>query len=251
MSGLGALLKKEFREQLKTHKFLIIAAVFLLFGLGTPLMLKYLPELLKLAGEEIIIEIPPATPVQALAEYADTAVQLGVLMAVLMAMGAIARERESGTAAMTLSKPVSRGAFVLAKLVAMSTSFLVAIGLASIACYGYTVILIGEADALAFVVLNLLLGLFLVFCLSVTLLFSSLFRSQLVAGGLALVILIGQALIAGVPWIGGYMPAGLISWGTGLLSGTASSAWIAVGATLAAVILCLYLSWLSLRRKEV
>ena len=251
MTGLGALLKKELREQLRTYKFLIIAAVFLLFGLATPLMLKYLPELLKLAGEEIIIEIPPATAVQALAEYADTAVQLCVLMAVLMAMGAIAKERESGTAAMTLSKPVSRGAFVLAKLIAMSTSFLVALGLASAACYGYTVILIGEADALAFLVLNLLLGLFLVFCLSVTLLFSSLFRSQLAAGGLALAILIGQALMAGVPWIGDYMPAGLISWGTGLLSGTASSAWIAVGATLAVIVICLYLSWFSLRRKEV
>jgi ABC-2 type transport system permease protein len=251
MTGLGALFKKELKEQLKTYRFLIIAIVFLFFGLATPLMLKYMPELLKLTGEEIVIEIPPPTPVQSLTEYADTAVQLGVFMAVLLAMGAIAKERESGTAAMTLSKPVGRGAFLLAKLMAISTGFLVALGLGSIACFGYTVFLIGKADVLAFLVLNLLLGLFLIFCLSVTLLFSSLFRSQLAAGGLALAVLIGQALVGGVPLIGDFMPAGLIGWGEGLLSGTGTSAWTALGATLSLAIICLYLAWLSLRHGEV
>ena len=251
MSGLGALLKKELKEQLRTYRFHIIAVVFLIFGLTTPLMLKYLPEILKMAGEDIIIDIPPATAVQALTEYADTIVQMGVLIAVLMAMGAIARESEKGTAAMVLSKPVSRAAFVLAKLFALSTSFIVALVLASIACYGYTVILLGGADIMAFIALNGLLILFFIVAISVTLLFSSIFKSQLAAGGLALVVLIGQALMVNIPRIGDYMPASLVGWGTGLLSGDEASAWGAFRISLAIIIACLYLTWLKMRNKEL
>ena len=50
MTGFLPLLKKELKEQLKTHKLLIVGCIFLFFGLTTPLMLKYLPEILKFAG---------------------------------------------------------------------------------------------------------------------------------------------------------------------------------------------------------
>lgn len=251
MTGLAALLKKELREQLKTYKLLIIAGVFLFFGLSTPFMLKYLPQILELAGEDIVVDLPPATALMSLQEYSGTLVQVGVLVAVLIAMGAIARERERGTAAMILSKPVGRGAFVVAKLAAMSTSFIIALGLGSIVCYVYTVLLFEEVSASAFFGLNLLMALFFVLCLAVTLLFSSLFRNSLAAGGIALAVLIGQAVMVQVPWIGDFTPGALISWGTGLLSGAADSAWTAVAASLAIIILCLYLSRLSLLRREI
>jgi len=251
MSGLGALIKKELKEQLKTYRFLVIAIVLLIFGLMTPLLLKYLPEILKIAGEDIIIDIPPATAVQALTEYADTIAQMGVLIVVLVTMGAISREIDKGTAAMVLSKPVSRAAFILAKLFTLSTSFVVALVLASIACYVYTVILLGEADITAFISLNGLLILFFIVAISVTLLLSSVFKSQLAAGGLALVFFVGQAVIANIPKIGEYMPSGLISWGTGLLTGDTASAWGAVRMSLAIIIACLYLTWLRMRNKEL
>ena len=251
MTGLNALLKKELKEQFKTYRLLIIAGVFLFFGLSTPLMLKYLPELIKLAGEDIVIDLPPPTALQALGEYTDTVVQVGVLVAVLVAMGAVARERERGTAAMVLSKPVGRGAFVLAKLMALSLSFIVALGLASTACYIYTVLLLGEVDALAFLGSNLLLALFFILCLAVTLLFSSLFKNHLAAGGVALAALIGQTVMAQLPWIGEYTPGSLISWGSRLLSGDALSAWGAVVVSLAVVVACLSLSRLVLKRKEI
>ncbi len=87
MKGLAPLLKKELREQLRTYRLVIVGGVFLLFGITTPLTLKYLPEILKLAGEQMTIEFPPPTAVQSLAEYASTIGQVGVLVAVLVAMG--------------------------------------------------------------------------------------------------------------------------------------------------------------------
>ena len=182
MTGLNALLKKELKEQFKTYRLLIIAGVFLFFGLSTPLMLKYLPELIKLAGEDIVIDLPPPTALQALGEYTDTVVQV---------------------------------------------------------------------DALAFLGSNLLLALFFILCLAVTLLFSSLFKNHLAAGGVALAALIGQTVMAQLPWIGEYTPGSLISWGSRLLSGDALSAWGAVVVSLAVVVACLSLSRLVLKRKEI
>ena len=68
---------------------------------------------------------------------------------------------------------------------------------------------------------------------------------------MALVVLIGQGLISGIPAIGSYTPNKLVSWGTDLLSGSASSSWPAVAASLGIIAVCLLSSWLILRRSEV
>jgi ABC-2 type transport system permease protein len=251
MRGFKALLKKELLEQLKTYKLYIIGSIFLFFGFSTPLMLKYLPEILELAGEDIIIDIPPPTAVQALGEYSSTIIQVGILIAVLMAMGAIAQERSKGTAMITLSKPVSRLSFVTAKLTALSTSFIIALIVGSTACYLYTIMLIEDINVSGFLGQNLLMILFFIFCISATLFFSSLFRNQLAAGGIALAVLIGQAVATQLPWVGDFIPGQLTSWGSHLVSGDAESTWGAVAVSVAIILLCLYFANRNLKYREI
>jgi ABC-2 type transport system permease protein len=252
MTGLIPLLKKEILEQLRTYKLLIVGCIFLLIGITTPLMLKYLPQILEIAGSSgLEITIPPPTAIQSLAEYASTIGQIGVLIAVLITMGSIANELRHGTAVLTLSKPVSRAAFVNAKLIAEGLTFLVSLVIASLFCYGYTVWLIGGTDILAFVGQNLLLALFLVFCLAVTLLFSSLFKSSLAAGGISIAILAGQGVLSTMPLIGDYFPGKLLSWGTLLLLGEGKNYWPALGITAAIIIGCLWFAQYRLRYKDL
>ncbi|HEY91996.1 MAG TPA: ABC transporter permease subunit [Dehalococcoidia bacterium] len=251
MTGLTAMLKKEIKEQLRTHKLLIVTAVFLLFGFATPLLIKYMPQLLEAAGEGIIIQMPEPSAAMAIGEYAGTIVQFGVLVAVLMLMGAVSRERERGLAAIILSKPVSRGAYITAKFLATASSFIVALVLGSAACWIYSILLIGPASLPAFLGLNVLAALFFMFCLSVTLLCSSMFRNQLLAGGIALAILIIQALLTQVPVLGDYMPGQLTAWGIGLLSGPHPTAWPAVIVCAVLTVACLVLSPAVLRHREL
>jgi len=253
MSGFWVLLRKELKEQFKTSKVIIVVAVFLFFGLGTPILTKYTPELIKAAGTGgITIEMPTPTSADSLTGYTSTMAQFGVLVAVLVAMGAIAKEIETGTAAIVLSKPVGRLAFILAKLKAETFTFLVALVLGGLACWGYTFILFGDANALGFLYQNLLFGLFIVFCLAVTLYFSSLMKSQLAAGGLALALIIFLSAISNLPWIGRYLPGQLINWGNRLvLKVPGPSEWPAVIAVALIAGLSVYLTWLSLRKKEL
>ena len=251
MKGLLPLLKKELKEQIKTYRLVIVAGVFLFFGITTPLTLKYLPEILELVGEQMTIDIPAPTAVQALGEYAGTIGQIGVLVVVLIAMGCIANELRNGTIMMTLSKPVSRTAFVFSKLVAMSITFLASMIVASAFCYAYTVWLIEPVDIMTFIGMNLLLGLFLIFCLSVTMLFSSLFRNSLAAGGVSLGVLVAQAGLAAIPYFGDYMPAKLTGWGNELLTGDSESYWWALAITIVLIPLCVYLAQRRLKYRDI
>jgi ABC-2 type transport system permease protein len=251
VNGLVPLLKKEIREQWRTYRLVIVGGIFLIFGITTPLTLKYLPEILESTGEGFVIEMPPPTAAQSLVEYAGTIGQVGVLVAVLVAMGCIASELRHGTAVMILSKPVSRGAFVGAKLIAMSLTFLISLILASLFCFAYTVWLIEDASVMAFVGLNLLVGLFLVFCLAVTLLLSSLFKSSLAAGGIAMAVLLGQALLGAVPVIGDFMPNKILGWGNGLLTGGGDDYWWALAVTVVAIGFCVFLAQRSLKQRDL
>jgi ABC-2 type transport system permease protein len=250
MTSFGVLLKKELRDHLRTYKLLIIVAVFLLLGLGTPLIFNYLPSLLEAAGGSPI-PIPDFTAADVVSEYLGTITQLGILVVILVSMGAVARERERGTAVMTLSKPVGRGTFIASKLAALSMTFGLGLAGGAGACYLYTTILFTELNASSFIAVNLLAGLFLLVCLSLTLLCSTLFKSQLAAGGLALVVIVVLWGLSLIPQLELYAPVGMINWGQRIIAGSGPSAWGAVGTSLGLVALCTVLAWQTLLRKEL
>ena len=253
MNGFKTLLSKELREQIKTFRVLIVGGVFLFFGLSTPLMIKYLPEIIKLAGEDVgIIELPPPTALQALSEYSGTALQVGLLVVVLIAMGAIAGERRSGTAAMTLSKPVSAGAFVTAKLIAISATFTIGLALGGLGAFGYTWLLFEDGNLGGFVAQTALLSVFMIFCVSVTLIFSAIFRNALAAGGVAIAVLIVGLTFSAIPWVGRVMPGSITSWGNHLVAGESSGAeWLALATTVASIAAGAYLATRILKGKEI
>jgi ABC-2 type transport system permease protein len=251
MKGFIALLKKEIKEQFRTQRLLIVGGVFLCFGLMAPLLQHFMPDILKMAGGQTAVEMPPPTPVKAFTDFVSYMGQFGILIVVLMAMGAIANELKHGTAMITLSKPVSSAAFVIAKFVAMSLTFLVAQTVAAICCFGYTVMLIGEATALPYIWMNLFMALFLIFCLAVTLVFSSLFKSSLAAGGIAIGTTFGLGILKSLPVIGNFLPFKIIDWGVSLMYGTGGTYWWALATTIVLIFLCLYVSQKILKRKEI
>ena len=53
MTGLGPLLGKELLEQWRTRSLLVVALVFVAFGIASAFLARYAPELVKaLAGDQ-------------------------------------------------------------------------------------------------------------------------------------------------------------------------------------------------------
>lgn len=91
----AAALRKELIQQWRTRRFLVVMAVFVLFGLTSPMIAKFTPEIIKsVAGAEQFANlIPTPTAVDAMNQYIKNITQFGFILAVLLGMNAVAGEK--------------------------------------------------------------------------------------------------------------------------------------------------------------
>lgn len=249
-----AVFRKEMTEQWRTSRFLIVAAVFAVFGLASPLLAKFTPEMLKSIPDvpaELIAIIPAATVTDAVAQYIKNMSQFGILLALLMAMGVVVQEKERGTAAFFLTRPVSRETFLLAKFAALTVTFIVSLGVAAVGCWYYTMVLFEPLAWGPFLILNGLMMVVFLAYMALSLLASTIARTNGTAVGLAFVALILVGGIGSLPRIGEYFPGKLFEWGAAQMFGTADPAWAAFGVSLGIVVAALVAAMLIFRRQEL
>jgi ABC-2 type transport system permease protein len=253
MSGAGVLLRKELLEQWRTRRLPIVAVVFIAFGITSPLLARYLPQIVQsFGGVPFEIKFPEPTARDAVDQFLKNLGQAGVLTAILLTMGSVANEKERGTAALILSTPASRAAFLVAKLAAIGTTLLVSVALASAAANVYTAGLFAPPGLGGWIAMSLLLALSLLGYAALTFLGSTLTRSALAAAGLGVGGLVLLALLSVLPNVARYTPGGLPGIGTALVTG--GDAGDVIGSVLANVALVLALvvaSWLAFRRQEL
>lgn len=253
MTGLGPLLRKELLEAWRTRRVLVVTIVFAAFGIASPYLARYLPELIKsLAGSQLQIVIPPPTVGDAVDQFQKNLGQAGILTAVLLAMGSVAVEKERGTAALVLSKPAARGAYLLAKLLAMGATLGIGTLLASIAAYAYTALLFEALPLLGWAAMTGLLLLMLVVYVALTFVGSVLTRSAIAAAGIGVAGLVVVGLISVLPTIGAYTPGGLSVPGRAMALGNDPG--LVIGPTLVNLGLLAALfavAWVAFRRQEL
>jgi ABC-2 type transport system permease protein len=245
--------RKEWLELFRTYRLLVVAIVLVFFGLTSPVLAKFTPEIIKLipGGEDIATIIPTPTVWDAVAQYVKNMAQFGIILALLLTMGAIAQEKDKGTAAMMLVKPLPRGAFLGAKFLGLAAMFALTLAVAGIACYYYTLLLFEAMDVLHWLLLNAFLLLYVLVYVALTLFCSALTKSQAAAGGASLGLMVILGLIGAIPGLGKYMPGELIAWGTRLMQGDTSTSWAAFGISIGLIVVSLLAAWLIFKRQEL
>lgn len=216
----AATIKKEFLEIFSTYRWWVIPVVFLFFAFSAPASVKFLPELLKgqLEAQNIKITFPEPGPVEALVEYLNNLGQMGMLAVILLSMGIVSEERSKGILSQILVKPVSRASIVLSKFLAhgsyLAASLLVSAG----ACYLYTYVIFGRSDISRFTTSVLLFMLYILLVFSITLFFSSITRSQIAAGGFALLAFFVLSILPALGMsLSKYSPGALYSYAVNIL----------------------------------
>jgi ABC-2 type transport system permease protein len=248
------LLAKEFREQWRTWKMIVFLAVFLITGIISPVLAKYTPELLRMVPNlpaGLADFIPAPTVADSVVQYLKNTEQFGILLVILLTMGVMAQEKERGTAAMLLTKPVSRSAVILAKWLAGMTIVLAGLLVDGLACLAYTVVLFEPLPFGAFWTLNLLLLVYLGVYLTVALTASTLARSQSIAAAGAFGGLIVLLILGSIPRVSDYMPGQLLTWGSSLVLKGEGDAWPALGVSAGIIALALFIACLRFVREEI
>lgn len=210
MSGFGALLRKELVEAWRTRRLPVVALLFVAVGIVSPLTARYLNEILGAAlGGEIPVPLPEPTAATALEQLQKNLAQLGALAAIALAMGSVSGELDRGTAALVLAQPVTRPAFLLAKLagigLVLGACTLVGVAVA----WAYTLVLFGDVPLAGWLVFAILAWLALLAWAALTFLASAATGSTMAAAGIGFVALVVLSLLAIVPAIDRLLPTGL------------------------------------------
>ncbi len=246
-------LRKELFESVRRERLLIVLSVFLVFGLTSPLLAKYTPEILKLVPqtEAIALVIPEPTLMDSVTQFVKNLNQFGFLLAILLTMGSVSQEKEKGTASMVLVKPLPRGMFLFSKFIAISLVFLVSILLAGLGANYYSNLLFTSSSLTAWLWMSFLLWLIMIVYVALTLLFSTLFRSQPAAAGVSFVAMIIFSLLGSLPNIGKFLPNTLTSWSLSLFTNEKTTQWPALLVSFGIIAASLFIAWLVLRKQEL
>ncbi|HZC05281.1 MAG TPA: ABC transporter permease subunit [Ktedonobacterales bacterium] len=253
LTGYRALLGKELREAWRTSRLPVTVAIFFILGMLSPLAAHYTPELLKNAtGNGIQIHVPPPTLKDAIVQYIKNVAGNGFLIAIVLAMGSIAREKERGTAAFLLTKPISRLAFVAAKFTALVATLGMGLLVATVTAYAYTVYFFGATSALAFAEMGLLVWLALTAFLTLTFLASALTSSTVAAASLGFAAWLVMALLGISPRLQPNTPNGLFDAAQSLaLGATPQHLAQSLIATIVIIVAALALTQLIFARQEL
>ncbi len=248
-----AALRKEMLEQWRTYRMLIVAIVLVVFGMASPLFARFTPEIIGMlpGAEQFAGLIPKPTITDAIAQYVKNVSQFGLMLAIFVTMGAVAQEKERGTAVLMLVKPLGRGAFLLTKLLALAINFLVGLALAAVAGYYYTVFIFGAPDFGAWLGMNALLWVFAMVYVAVTLLGSTLIKSQAAAAAIGFGALLVFSGLGAVPRLGEYLPGQLVTWGALLFSSPSPAFLPALLISLGIIAASLLAAWIAFQRQEL
>lgn len=208
--GLGPLFRKEMRHWWSGRRWLILTLLWLLMVPGLLAMILFVVAPLTASqGDSTLTEDLLLSGLQGFFAIGVMTAAIGVIV---LGQDAVIGEKLSGSAAWLLSKPVTRPAFLVAKLAANTAGATVAFVLVPALGSYLLLTLVGEPDLGAFTAGTAIVALHTFFYLVFTLLLGVIFDSRGPVLGIALAFLLGGNLL-GIGPLAFIMP-----WGLGQLA---------------------------------
>ncbi len=141
---MSQLLKKEFKEGLRSYKFLIISFTFVFFALLDPLILKLLPTILKSqTGMEAISSLITINQTEAVKSYFGDVVQIIPIVIAFTISGVISKEYTGHYLDIPLTKGLNVKKMYIAKTGVYALIIVISTMLGLLVNYIYSAILFG------------------------------------------------------------------------------------------------------------
>jgi ABC-2 type transport system permease protein len=247
-----SLWRLEWQRLLRTKRWIALLGVYVFFGLLGPFTARYLAEIVTFAGGELegaVIELPPPVPSDGMVQYVSNVVQLGTLVAVVVAAGALAFDAapEMGVFLRTRVPRVAR--ILTPRVVTTGVAVVVAFLAGTVAAWYETWVLIGAPDSDAVLTGAGLSSLFLVFVVSLVAAVAGRARTVLGTVMISIVILLVMPVLGISEAIGRWLPSHLANALAALPTGdTRPSDYLA--ASVVTVAASAVLLWLAARLAE-
>ena len=215
MKPLLAFIKKEYLEAARTGKIMILALLFVLFGIMNPAIAKLTPWMMEMLSDTMAQEglIITDIPVDALASWTQffKNIPVALIAFVLIFSDIFTKEYKSGTLLLILTKGLSRYKVVLAKAALLLSLWTVGYGICFAITYGYNAYFWDNNIANHLIFSVTVWWLFSVWVICLIVLFSSLLQNNtgvtLCVGGTVLLVY----LLSIIPKAKAYFPTVLMN----------------------------------------
>lgn len=144
MNGYLAFVKKEFAENIKNYRFLIMLAVFLVFGMLSAFLAKFTPEILSALGAEMKMASEPIA-LDAWKQFYKNISGVGFSAVIILYGSCLSGEYSKGTLILMVTKGLSRKAVIFAKYTVAAVLMTISYWGSYVFTYSYTAFLWPDA----------------------------------------------------------------------------------------------------------
>ncbi len=213
----------EWLRLVRTPRAIALVAVYVIFGLGEPVLVKYLNKILGHAGggaSGIKFTAPPPVPSDGISAYVSQVSLLGLIAVIIIAVGAFNFDARQGLATFLRARAGSMWQLVTPRFAVNAAAAVVAYLLGTLAAWYETSLLIGSLPAAAIGEGAFCGAIYLVFAVALSALTASFIRSTPGAAGVTAVLLIALPIAGSVHSIKYWLPSTLVNAPVDLLDGT-------------------------------
>lgn len=237
--------KLEWLRLLRTKRWLVLLIAFVAFGILGPFIAKYTPELIGKAGGDIKITVPPPVPADGLTNYLKNGLQIGLIVAIVVAASALAIDAKSGLSIFYKTRLTKATALLAPRYLVVTAATTATFTLGALTAWYETVILLGTLPISKTLVGILLVNLYLAFSTAIVAVCATFARSVLGTVGLSLVSILLLPIIGiyhpAARWLPSYLAGSMDALARNQqISDFTRSAVMAAIATIALLLIALY-----------
>jgi ABC-2 type transport system permease protein len=236
------LLRLEVLRLWRTHRWLLLVGVHVLFGVVGPLTARYIDVLLQQVGGEMTVITPDPRPVDGLVQFVSNVSQVGILAVVVVAAGALAFDGHPERAAFLRTRVTRAGQLLVPPYLVVTSATVAAYATGTAVAVALSVVLLGPLPGGAVALGTLLASVYLAFAVAVVALVASFVRTQVGTVLAALGSLIALPMLGTIGVLRPWLPSELLTATLALVEGAPVSEYlratlIAVLATTGALVL--------------
>lgn len=246
------LWRLEWLRMTRTRRWVVVLAVFAFFGILGPFSARYIGEILERFGGGVEVTFPEPIPADGIAQYVGNVQQLGLLVLIMVAAGALTMESRYEMAVFLRTRVKDPFRLLLPRYVVVAGTGIVAFLVGTLLAWYETSVLIGAPDPGAITIGSALFAVYLLFAVAVVALAGALLKGVVPTVITALAVLLVLPLFGLVPAVGDWLPSHLVGALDGLLRGNEASGYLkSVAVTLVCVVGLLYSTVRILERREL
>ncbi len=205
-----SLWRLEWLRLVRSRRLVALVGVYVFFGLLGPVTARYIGEILERFGNDIVVEFPAAVPADGIAQFTANANQIGLLVAVIVAAGALVLDAIPEMSVFLRTRVPSMRRLLTPRLVVSFLAIAAAFLLGLAAAWYETVVLLGGLS------MGALLGgaaftlVYLAFVVAMTAAAGSRLGSVLAAVAVTVVVLLVLPIVGIAEAIGHWLPSHLL-----------------------------------------